>query len=547
MPYVPVVTSDDPAAIYGVRPGAPLGVVLVCPEAGRAPALHATLERGGHRTVTAASLERALELYAEGEADCALIDFSALERLPRPGARGLQRAGHHVPLLALGPAISGELVRERLREFDLQGYVELGDAAGLLAAVDAWGRRARVWREAERRASAHGRTLLESISAAVLWIDAAGALTEWNGASARLFGLPRSSVIGTPFRAVPIRWADPTVIERILAVAAGDQATRIDDIRYTRPDGREGFLGMTVNVVVHPGGAPELLILGRDITSHKQQSAQVLQSQKLEAIGQLAAGVAHEINTPIQYIGDNLAFLREAFGALGTFVGECAGLQESLRQAGLTQAADEMQRVMRAADVGYLMEQIPIAIAQSLEGNERVGQIVRAMKDFSHPGTDEKTSADLNDGVRNTVAVSRNEWKYVAEVHLELDADLPKVLCFPSEINQVLLNLIVNAAQAVGDVVKGTDERGSITVRTSRDGDHVLVQVIDTGRGIPEAIRSRIFDPFFTTKEVGKGTGQGLSIARTVVDKHRGTIDVESTVGVGTTFSVRLPIEPPTS
>jgi PAS domain S-box-containing protein len=524
-----------------------LRVVVLSAEPQQSAALTAALSDGTCTPHLAASLQGALDLYAHADADCLVADFALIEQLPAPDLRRLQRLGNYVPLLAVGPAISGATMRRHLRDYDIQGYLDLSDAQRVLATVDGWARRCRAWREAERRTGAHGRTLLESLSAAVIWIDADALVSEWNGASEKLFGLTRDAVIGTPFRSCPIKWTEPSVINRILAVAEGHQATRIDDIRFTRPDGHEGFLGMTVNVVTNLKGAAELLILGRDITPHKQQSAQVLQSQKLEAIGQLAAGVAHEINTPTQYVGDNLNFLRDGFAELTAVLRDCAALKPKFLAAGYTEAAAQLDAVLTATDIEYMLEQIPSAIAQSVEGNERVGQIVRAMKDFSHPGTVEKSSVDLNDGIRNTVTVSRNEWKYVAEIHLELDPHLPKVLALAGEINQVLLNIIVNAAHAIGDVVKGTEKRGSITLRTKTDGDWVLIQVSDTGGGIPERIRAKIFDPFFTTKEVGKGTGQGLAIARSVVvDKHGGTIDVDSTVGVGTTFTVRLPMERPT-
>jgi PAS domain S-box-containing protein len=534
--------NNFPGNLYGTQSDAVLRLVVLSAEPARCQSLSGTLEAAGYRPILAASLERTLELYTEAEIDCLIADMQLLERTARLDLHRLQRIGSYMPVIAVGEPTAFEHTREQLRKLDIQAYIPIADTTQLVLAVDGWARRCRVWREVERWTAAHGRTLLESLSAAVIWIDATGMVSEWNGASEKLFGLGRTSVVGTTFRSCGIRWGDGAVVEQILAVARGHQATRIDDIKYMKPDGHEGFLGMTVNVVASPEGASELLLLGRDITPHKEHSAQILQSQKLEAIGQLAAGVAHEINTPTQYVGDNLNFLRDAFGELITLVREYGKLRSQLAEAGATQALQMIDKISSAVDVDYLLEQIPSAIAQSVEGNERVGQIVRAMKDFSHPGTVEKTSVDLNDGVRNTVTVSRNEWKYVADIALDLDSTLPKVVCLASEVNQVLLNLIVNASHAIADVVKGTERKGSITVRTRVDGDFALMQVIDTGAGIPEAIRSRIFDPFFTTKEVGKGTGQGLAIARSViVDKHRGTIDVESTVGIGTTFNVRLP------
>jgi signal transduction histidine kinase len=248
---------------------------------------------------------------------------------------------------------------------------------------------------------------------------------------------------------------------------------------------------------------------------------QLRHSQKLESIGQLAAGIAHEINTPTQYIGDNLRFVQEAFRTLAVVLEQHP-----------------------PADWEYLNAEIPKALAQSLDGVERVSNIVLAMKEFSHPSAGEKTAVDIPRAIESTLTVARNEWKYVAEVVTEFDPDLPPVRCLPCELNQVILNLIVNAAHAIGDVV-GTngDRKGQITIRTRRQDKWAEIQISDTGTGIPARIKDRIFDPFFTTKPVGKGTGQGLAIAHSViVDKHGGTIAVDTAEGRGTTFIVRLPM-----
>jgi signal transduction histidine kinase len=193
-------------------------------------------------------------------------------------------------------------------------------------------------------------------------------------------------------------------------------------------------------------------------------------------------------------------------------------------------------------DTAFLLAEIPKALQQTAEGIERVSTLVTAMKEFSHPGKKEKVAVDLNKAIETTITVARNEWKYVAEMKTEYDPTLPEVSCLPGEMNQVLLNLIVNAAHAIAEVEKNGEHKGSITVRTRNHPDWVEIQIEDTGGGIPEGVRSRIFDPFFTTKEVGKGTGQGLAIAHSVVvGKHGGTIHFQTEVGKGTTFFIRLP------
>lgn len=272
---------------------------------------------------------------------------------------------------------------------------------------------------------------------------------------------------------------------------------------------------------------------------------QLHDARRLEAVGQLAAGIAHEINTPLQYTGDNTRFIQESFQDIGVAL-EAYGQVLSALKAG-TVSPDLVERVDKAleqADVPYLLEEMPQAIQQSLEGIDRVTRIVRAMKDFSHPGVKDKAAIDINRAIESTTTVCRNEWKYVAEMELALDRALPPVLCLPGELNQVILNLIINAAHAIAAAGAGDQAKGVIAVSSRLTGDWVEIRVRDTGTGIPEDVRPRIFDPFFTTKDVGKGTGQGLTIAHSVVvDKHDGTIDFETATGVGTTFIVRLPLE----
>jgi len=273
---------------------------------------------------------------------------------------------------------------------------------------------------------------------------------------------------------------------------------------------------------------------------------ELAQAQKLESVGQLAAGIAHEINTPTQYVGDNTRFLKEGFGDIRIALDSFEKLLQAAKDGTVTeQLVTEVDAVLAQADIEYLREEIPQAIDQSLNGVERVAKIVRAMKEFSHPGTEEKSLVNLTEAIETTLTVVYNEWKYVAEITTEFDPELPEVSCLPSELNQVFLNLIVNAAHAIGDTL-GDDaaKKGTITVGARRDGAWVEIFIRDTGTGIPEDVQTRIFDPFFTTKEVGKGTGQGLAIARSVVvDKHGGTIECESEEGKGTTFLVRLPID----
>jgi PAS domain S-box-containing protein len=272
---------------------------------------------------------------------------------------------------------------------------------------------------------------------------------------------------------------------------------------------------------------------------------QLLHAQKLESVGQLAAGIAHEINTPTQFVGDNTRFLQDAFGDLMQLFAGLDRLVTSAREKGVDlDVLDEFERARVSADIDYLRTEIPKTIGHSLEGIQRISRIVYAMKDFSYPDASHKAATDLNRSIETTVTVARNEWKYVAEAKLDLDPRLPAVACFPGEINQVILNLIVNAAHAITEKLgSGSTDKGTITISTRHDGDMVEIRVADTGTGIPEQYRERMFTPFFTTKAVGKGTGQGLALAYNVIHKkHGGTIRFESEVGQGTTFIIRLPI-----
>ncbi len=280
------------------------------------------------------------------------------------------------------------------------------------------------------------------------------------------------------------------------------------------------------------GCITDISMLKKTLEERDRLEDNLRQAQKLEAIGQLAAGIAHEINTPTQYVGDNLRFLKESFDELD-------GLLANLVEAG----GGPVSEALAATDFDYLKEEIPRALNQSLEGVDRVAKIVRAMKEFSHPAR-EKTATDLNRAIQSTITVASNEWKYVAELEMDLDSGLPPVHCSPAEFNQVVLNMVVNAAHAITDVVgDGGKGKGKIRVKTRPEGDWVIVEIADTGAGMPAHVQQRIFEPFFTTKEVGKGTGQGLAIAHNViVDKHGGTIKVSSTPGKGTTFTIRLPV-----
>ncbi|GLH71965.1 hypothetical protein GETHLI_04670 [Geothrix limicola] len=351
----------------------------------------------------------------------------------------------------------------------------------------------------------------------------------------------------------------PADLDRVSQALRGimeGQAAQGLEYRLRHKDGRWLYFESKAAIIPDPGtGNVRALVVARDITERKEaeqsrsaMEVQLRQAQKLEAIGQLAAGIAHEINTPTQFIGDNTSFLRDAWKDAFALMERLTGHLGAIAAA-FGPGAEEARAALadvEQTDLRYLQEEIPKAIQQSLDGVSRISKIVKAMKDFSHPGGEAKTLTDLHQAIESTITVSRNEWKYAANLVTDFDPDLPRVPCFPGEFNQVILNLIVNAAHAIESALGGAGSGvlGQITIKTRRQGDEVEVMVSDNGTGIPESVQARMFEPFYTTKPVGKGTGQGLAIAHAViVEKHQGRIEVRSEVGRGTTFILHLPLK----
>jgi PAS domain S-box-containing protein len=294
-----------------------------------------------------------------------------------------------------------------------------------------------------------------------------------------------------------------------------------------------------------PDGRP-LRIAGVhiDVTERKDTERRLASAERLESIGRLAAGVAHEINTPVQFVSDNVQFLRSSIEDMGVLIRAYRQVQRAaLSGSEVIDVARLAEKAEVTADLDYIIENVPLAIHSAIDGLERIATIVRSMKEFAYPDQAQKSFADLNRAIQSTLVIAHNEYKYVAKIDTQF-GDLPPVSCYPGEINQVILNLLVNAAHAIADVVKDTGDLGTISVRTRHDDTAVEISIADTGTGIPEAAREKIFDPFFTTKGVGKGTGQGLAIAHSViVNKHGGTLHFDTECGRGTTFFIRLPID----
>ncbi|MBN2211370.1 MAG: PAS domain S-box protein [Sedimentisphaerales bacterium] len=384
--------------------------------------------------------------------------------------------------------------------------------------------------------------IIASMVDSLIVIDSEGKIKTVNQAALELLDYQEKDIVGQPAPCVL-----GVAFESVDAFRERIRNERIKNIEavYRRRNGAEIPVLFSASAMLEGDKLIGFVCVAQDITERRELESQLRQAQKLESIGQLAAGIAHEINTPAQYVGDNTRFLQEAFTDICRLVTQCS---DTLGQAKDLEAVDAVRRqvenISQEIDLAYLIDEIPRAIDQSLQGIEHVARIVKAMKEFAHPGVSDKTDTDINRAIENTVTIARNEWKYVSEIEMDLDPDLPMVPCLPGEMNQVFLNLIINAAQAIAEVVgDGDDKKGIITISTRHGDDYVEIRIQDTGAGIPDEIQTRIFDPFFTTKDVGKGTGQGLTICHAVVtEKHGGSISFESQVDQGTTFVIRLPL-----
>ncbi len=393
------------------------------------------------------------------------------------------------------------------------------------------------------RQEAHLETefFLDAIRSVIIGTTQDGIITRWNHAAEEVLGPRKAQAVGRRLTECGVQWLDCAALGLLDHQLRQQQQVEHDNIAFEK-DGQRRLLALSAYMAA--SGSRPTIIMARDVTRKRFLDVQESQAQKLEAIGQLAAGIAHEINTPTQYVADNAAFLQQSWSELANVL---AAYGMAVKEAGtgclsqVTLAA--VRQAEQAADFDFLSREIPLAIEGALEGVQRIAKIVRAMKDFSHPDSAERKAVDINKAIETTITVAHNEWKYVADVVTDFDAALSPVPCFAGEFNQVILNLLVNAVHAIQAVV-ADGNKGLITVRTRRKEDAVEIVIADTGHGIPEAIRSRVFDPFFTTKPLGKGTGQRLALAYTIiVKKHKGKIWFDTELGKGTRFYLLLPLD----
>jgi PAS domain S-box-containing protein len=389
--------------------------------------------------------------------------------------------------------------------------------------------------------------LISSLPTILVGLTRENEIIHWNAVAERVFQIPAAEVMGTTLDKCRIEWDWQKIADGIIQSQTEGCNVRMDNINFRNAEGEERYLGLTITPF--NGESNSILgvtIIGSDITDRIKFEAKLHQSHKMEAIGQLAAGIAHEINTPTQFVGDNTRFVQDAFGDLIQACSLYNELIETVKSGPVSaERIQDLEKRFAELDIEYLEEEVPLAIQQTLKGVDRITNIVQAMKIFAHPGGIAKEPVDINKEIEKTITITRNEWKYVARLITDFDATLPAVPCHRAEFNQVILNLIVNAAHAIEDLNgKNPPEKGTITISTGHDGNWAEIRISDTGVGIPEAVRHRIFDLFFTTKEPGRGTGQGLAIAHSViVEKHNGTINLETKEGRGTAFILRLPID----
>lgn len=387
--------------------------------------------------------------------------------------------------------------------------------------------------------------LINEMSSAAIGIDKYDLVTHWNNQAEVYFDISRTVALGARLFELDINCDWPTLTSKLYdSLNENTTSDRFDVIYKKKDSDKDRILSVAITPFSEANGSfTGYLLLLDDITEKKHLEKSHQQSMYLESIGQLSAGIAHEINTPMQYISDNLTFLKDSFNDTSNAL---KTIKKSLLNNTLNE--DALNSIFEEADFEYLSEELPLAFTQTTEGVNRVCTIVKAMKEYSHPSSDKKVATNLNSSIESTIIISKHTWKYHAEMEVLLDSNLPDVMCYPGPFNEVVLNLIVNAADAIKEQLASNDseQKGKITIATLNKESFAEIRISDTGGGIPQAIQEKIFDPFFTTKDVGKGTGQGLSLSyRIIKERHKGELFFETEAGKGTTFILQLPYNDP--
>jgi two-component system, NtrC family, sensor kinase len=523
-------------------------VLIVDDDAEVRATLEDLMEEDNHEVYSAENGQEALDIVKVIRPCIILTDM----RMPVMNGFQFCRKLKEDPSTASIPIV---LVTAMIRDEDVKMGIEYGATDYIKKPFDRYETRMRVLSQIRLHETLRQKEELEKelgfVSRAakdgIIVIDAACTIIHWNEASTWIFGYTSREAVGRELQNLitkkPLSERQQNLLSRFLDTNQDNDIKETLEMSAVKKDGEEIAIELSV-ASSEIDGVRHAVCIVRDISERKRLENQLLQTQKLESIGQLSSGIAHEINTPTQYVGDNIVFCRNAFRDLlnlfDTYERLIGSLRDDPKKRRLLQ---ELEKAKDEADIEFLETEIPNAIGNAQEGIARITKIVRAMKEYAHPGTGTRSLADINHLLETTLTVCRNELKYVAELAMDLDPALPQVICCPDELNQVFLNLLVNAAHAIAEIVGDMGDKGTITVRTKKEKSNILIEISDTGCGIPPQIEGRVFDPFFTTKPVGKGTGQGLAIARSiVVDKHGGSLTFDTGENRGTTFYIRLPV-----
>ncbi len=387
--------------------------------------------------------------------------------------------------------------------------------------------------------------VLDSIPSAILCIDLNDHVIKWNQNAVNLFGIESSLAQKKNFLSLGLKWDWETILSSIVQSREGRRQIGVECVSFIKPNGELGYLRLNIAPLGLSGDSyTGTMLIVDDITDQKNLEKSLAQSRQLESFGQLAAGIAHEINSPLQYVKTNLTFAEDALSRLAPLLNSIENRAERISMS--EQEHAELVALAKKSKLSYINKELPPAIAQSVQGIDRMSEIIKTMRLLTHKGSRTLSTESVNTIIESSLEITRHQWKNEAEMKLMLDPELPLVKAHPGELSQVFINLVVNAAQAIEDAKKQfPDRRGEITVSTGSSHDGIFINIQDNGVGIPEKNLERIFNPFFTTKEVGRGTGQGLSIVHSiVVTKHCGRIDVVSKVGQGTTIRIWLPLDP---
>ncbi|BDU72622.1 hybrid sensor histidine kinase/response regulator [Mesoterricola silvestris] len=485
--------------------------------------------------LTATDLASALPLLATPGLDLVLLDLNLPDSHGLETLRRVRGANREASVVVMTADDDEGLAMETLRQGAQDCFVKgAGDGPTLLR-VARYARERMATERRLRRSEELFQAISENMMDLLAIVDGRGRRTFTSPSYARILGYGPGE--GFPTLEEAVHPDDlPGVLEALDRLIA-QGSIPVLEFRLRHRDG--SYRVLEARAARFGGsGPPQGLVVARDVTDRRQAEQEraalevsLRQAQKLESVGQLASGIAHEINTPIQFVHMNLTLLKKSFASL-------TGLLDLYRGAAAPDPG--LRAAEEAADLEYLRGELPKVLQESLDGVQRVARIVRAMKEFTHPGAKEPTILDVNRLAAGAATIARNEWKYVATLDLDLEEGLPAVRGHAAELSQAFLNLIVNAAHAI----QARGGMGQITVSTRRAGELVEIRVRDTGTGIPPEHQARVFEPFYTTKGVGKGTGQGLTICyQNIVNLHGGKIFFETEPGAGTTFVIQLPGE----